>query len=386
VENVTYLFDVDHEIYWGVLISAYFFYTGISAGTFILASLGPVLNFKKFNSLAKTASIISLITIILAPIHLIADLAQPSKFWYLLIHFDPTSAMSYGVVLLLLSIIIDALYTWNLFREDLAQSKTGLAKFLAFGKTTLSEEAIELDKRRIKRLGAVGFLLAIALEGYTGFLLANAQVRALWHTSLMPFIFLISALVSGTALLIIIYSLVEKWKNKKIDLEASVVIAFAGNLLKWFIAVDGAMLVTLFITLWYGNSESYAAGYSLLRGDESFSFIFVELIVGLLIPFILLFIPKVKEQPLWISFSSLLSIIGVISMRVNFVIGGQKIPLTGEKILSYQMESFDLVLVIIIAVIAFAAMFFLFASLPMNRLFPAIQNTTSIRSKEAEAK
>lgn len=386
VENVTYLFDINHKIYWGVLIATYFFYTGVSAGTFILGSLGPVFNLKRFNPIAKTASIIALIAIILAPIHLIADLAQPARFWYLLIHFEPTSAMSYGVVLLLLFIIVQVFYTWNLFREDLAQSEKGISKFLSFGKTSLTEASIENDRKWIKRFGASGFVLAIAIEGYTGFLLANAQARALWHTSLMPFIFLASALVSGAAILILIYSMVEKWKNHQLDSDAGKVIASVGNLLKWFIAVDGAMLIALFITLWYGSSESYAAGYYLLKGETNSNFIYLELIAGLLIPFVILFIPKIKTQFLWISVASLLSLVGVISMRFNFVVGGQKIPLTGQEILSYQVESPQIVLVVIIAVIAFAAMFLLFAALPMNRKFPAIEKTASISSKGVEAK
>ncbi len=57
--------------------------------------------------------------------------------------------------------------------------------------------------------GTIGIPLAVFVHGYTGFILALGKARALWNTALMPFLFLVSAMVSGIALMILI-SIVKK--------------------------------------------------------------------------------------------------------------------------------------------------------------------------------
>jgi len=49
------------------------------------------------------------------------------------------------------------------------------------------------------------------------FILDNVQARAIWHIPLMPIIFLMSAMVSGTGLFIIVLMLVEKFKFGRLN-------------------------------------------------------------------------------------------------------------------------------------------------------------------------
>ena len=367
-----HFFDVPHEIYWGLLIALYFYYTGMSAGSFILTSLGTVFGMEKYKKVSKVGVIMAIVLLLFAPLHLLFDLSQPGRFLNLFTHVHLISAMSWGVYLLILYPACLIIYAWFLFRQDFVKGlsqggfKASLYRFFLFGKTDMSEAAKANDNKQAKFFGTIGVPLALAVHGYTGFILGNVQARAIWHTPLMPIIFLISAMVSGTGLFILVVMLVEKFKFGRLNDDIKSLIADIANLMKWFILVDGILMIMYFIVLWNSSESGYAAGYFLLH-SEGWSFLGLENVLGMLIPFLVLLSKKTRQSLPAVVIASLLTIMGVLAMRINLVIGGQKLPLTGSKIVEYVTSGRDIGIAIGIAVAVTVVLTFFYAILPMNR-------------------
>lgn len=370
--TTVHFFDVPHEIYWGLLIALYFYYTGMSAGSFILTSLGTVFGIEKYKKVSKVGVIMAIVLLLFAPLHLLFDLSQPGRFLNLFTHVSLTSAMSWGVYLLILYPVCLMIYAWYLFRQDFVKGldqggfKASLYRFLLFGKTDMSQAAKEKDKKQAKFFGTIGVPLALAVHGYTGFILGNVQARAIWHTPLMPIIFLMSAMVSGTGLFIIVLLLVEKFKFGRLNEDIKSLIADIANLMKWFIVVDGSLMIIYFIVLWYSSESGYAAGYFLLH-SEGWSFLGLENVLGMLVPFLILLSKKARQSIPAVVIASILTIIGVLAMRINLVIGGQKLPLTGSKIVEYVTSGRDIGVILGIVLAVTVVLTFLYTVLPMNR-------------------
>ena len=182
----------------------------------------------------------------------------------------------------------------------------------------------------------------------------------------MPIIFLMSAMVSGTGLFIIVMMLFEKFKNGKISEDIRSLIADIANLMKWFIVVDSALMIIYFIVLWNTGEAGYAAGSFLLH-NEFWSFMGLENGLGMLLPFLILLSKKARQNLTAVVVASILTIIGVLAMRINLVIGGQKLPLTGSNLIEYSASSYDIIVVIGLAVATSIVLTFLYAVLPMNR-------------------
>ncbi|MHB1406589.1 MAG: NrfD/PsrC family molybdoenzyme membrane anchor subunit [Desulfitobacteriaceae bacterium] len=376
-----HFFDTPHEIYWGLLIALYFYYTGMSAGSFILTSLGTVFGIEKYKKVSKVGVLMAIVLLAFAPLHLLFDLSQPGRFLNLFTHVNLTSAMSWGGYLLILYPLVLVIYAWYLFRQDMVNGlnkggfKASLYNLLLFGKKDLSPMALENDKKKAKLFGTLGVPLALLVHGYTGFILGNVQARAIWHTPLMPIIFLMSAMVSGTGLFMIVVLLVEKFKFGRISQDIRALIPDIANLMKWFIVVDGALMIIYFIVLWYSNETGYAAGYFLLH-QEGWSFLGLENGLGMLVPLLILLSKKARQSIPAVVFASILTIIGVLAMRINLVIGGQKLPLTGSKIIEYTASGRDITIILGIAAAAVIVLAFLYAVLPMNR--PGVSEQESI--------
>ncbi|MHB1654368.1 MAG: NrfD/PsrC family molybdoenzyme membrane anchor subunit [Desulfitobacteriaceae bacterium] len=376
-----HFFNTPHEIYWGLLIALYFYYTGMSAGSFILTSLGTVFGIEKYKKLSKVGVLMAIVLLAFAPLHLLFDLAQPGRFLNLFTHVHLTSAMSWGVYLLILYPLDLVIYAWYLFRQDMVNGlnkggfKASFYSFLLFGKKDLSPIALENDKKKAKFFGTLGVPLALLVHGYTGFILGNVQARAIWNTPLMPIIFLMSAMVSGTGLFIIVMLLVEKFKFGRINPDLKALIPDIANLMKWFIVVDGALMIIYFIVLWYGSETGYAAGYFLLH-QEGWSFLGLENGLGMLVPLLILLSKKARQSLPAVVVASTLTIIGVLAMRINLVIDGQKLPLTGSKIIEYSVSGRDLSIGIGLGILAIVVLAWLYSVLPMNR--PGVSEKESI--------
>src|SRR5208283_4688309 len=188
------LFNVPHEVPWQVYIPLYFYFTGLSAGSFILSTLSTVFGIKRFKPMALPAAIISFLLLLLAPACLILDLHQPLRFWHTLVpeYFNNTSALSYGSWLLTAYPIANLIYIYFIFVKN---------------------------DRVTRVLGMITVPLAIFVHAYTGFAFALVRARAWWHSALMPGFFLTSALLSGIALLLVVALIIDQYRKEKLDPE-----------------------------------------------------------------------------------------------------------------------------------------------------------------------
>jgi len=338
-EAVHYIYNVEHHVYWGILIALYFLYAGISAGAFFISSLGTVFDCEKFKPFSRLSAIAAAVFILAAPLHLLSDLERPGRFFYLFLSFNPASAISWGVWLLTAYAVVTLLYAWQIVK---APGSSG------------SQEAGDTDK--VRRYGKAGLLLAVLIEVYTGLVLADVQGRAVWNTPLLPVLFMVTAVVSAAALLII-----------AVRLRARSFAPFGteplAKILGWFLTADLLLLAVLIIVLWKGDSANHAAAYVMLAGPGQISFLGLEVVLGLIAPLALLAVKWGRSGSGGL-LAGLLALIGVIAMRTNIVLIGQEIPLTGDRLLAYHAAGGEIITALIIGAASIGALAVLTSNLP----------------------
>jgi len=141
----------------------------------------------------------------------------------------------------------------------------------------------------------------------------------------MPIIFLASAMVSGTGLLVILIPLFQRFlsERKKVDTE---MVAILAKLLSWFIISDLVMrFLWLTFSLTFANGEKYALyQYFTLHFEDT---LLIDYVLCLFVPLIIGF-TKLRNIPIVVYFGGFVTAIGVWIFRWNTVIGGQEIPRT----------------------------------------------------------
>jgi Ni/Fe-hydrogenase subunit HybB-like protein len=295
--EATVLYNVPHEIPWRVYIPLYFYFTGLSAGSFILSTLSTVFGIKRFKPMALPAAIISFLLLLLAPVCLILDLQQPSRFWHTLVpeYFNRMSALSFGSWLLTIYPVANLIYIYYIF----------------------------VNNERVTRvLGMITVPLAIFVHAYTGFAFALVRARAWWHSALMPGYFLTSALLSGIALLAVVGLAMDRFRTAKLEPElyTSLRLMMAGILLTdlfW----NGSFWLTLFVS----TADGYASVWYALHEKL---YVYGEVVAGMLVPLAILIMPWTRQNKVWLCVASLLIIGGVFLMRYSVVFIGFEIPLS----------------------------------------------------------
>ena len=344
---VGYVYPNETVIPWTVLIVVYPYLTGLVAGAFTVSSLYQVFGMQRFKPVAHLALLTSLCCMLIVPVPLLLHLGHPERAFNAMITPHTSSAFAiFGFAAAFYTILL-ILENWFVFRPyivEQAQRRKGalglLYRALSLGSRDLSEPAMRYDRKWIFALAVIGIPAAHGLHGYVGFVFGSLKSREWWSSDLMPPIFLFSAIISGTALLIVLYLVSCALRKTPVDLPCLKGMAYT----LW-----GFMMFTLvlegveFASLVYRGREGIDMIMEYVRGPLAVPFFVLQLGIGSVLPIVLL------TFMLWrgttgnaliggVATCGLLVLLAVLLMRWNVVIGGQEIAKTGKGLLTYRMH------------------------------------------------
>lgn len=296
--DIQVLYNIVHQEAFGMNIAIYFYLTGLSAGSFILSTLAYGFGMDQYKPLGRIGVVLATALLVIAPFFLLIHIGIPYRAWHLFVYLNFESPITWGSFLLILYPINCIIYGYFMFKENLKLTRI---------------------------FGLIGIPLAISVHGYTGFILAFGKARALWNTAIMPILFLVSAIVSGIALMILVCTIKDRFfsPQKKINLG---LLESLGKLLAWMIVFDLFLVGSDLLVLLISHSDAQEVAHLILAGGFSPLFLIVENLLGKIVPFILLIVPKFRNIATLI-IASLLVVIGIFFMRYIVVVGGEFLPL-----------------------------------------------------------
>jgi Ni/Fe-hydrogenase subunit HybB-like protein len=337
-----YVYPNETVLPWSVLIVIYPYITGLVAGAFIVSSLFHTFHMESFRPVARLALLSAFAFLCFAPVALLSHLGHPERALEAIWTAHWTSAFAaFGYVAGFYGILL-VLEIWFAFRVDivaLSQTSKGLMRpvyqLLTLGSTDVSEPALAYDRKWTQVLAAVGIGAAAGLHGYVGFVFASLKSREWWSSDLMPIIFILSAIVSGVAVLVLVYGVSSKIRKTPIDEQCMVGLA---KVLWAFLIVTIVVETLEYVEMFYRRLEGIDMIKRLIAGPISTG-VAIQAVFSLL-PFVILsalLARQVRGKALigWMSFSSVLLMCAVLAMRWNVVIGGQELSKTAKGILTY---------------------------------------------------
>ena len=328
-----YIYPNEIELQWGILVVLYPYLTGLVAGAFILASLERVFKIKVLRPTYQLALITALSFLIVAPLTLVSHLGQPLRAYEIMITPNGTSAMAiFGFIYLWYLLAVLNLEIWLDYRRDFviwSKEKKGLMRFvykvLSLWTTDISPKAVKWDDRLGYIITVIGIPSAFLLHGYVGFIFGSIKANPWWSTVLMPVIFIFSAMVSGIALIMVLYMVVSFLRKVKIDMPCLDTI---GKYLFYMLILDFTLESLDQVHRIYEAEESFDILHMLVNGRLNITLFLFQIISGMIIPMIsigILQVVKVREQIRKIIYlvTGILVLVGIFFMRWNVVIGGQ---------------------------------------------------------------
>jgi len=349
-----FIYPNEIELHWGLLIVLYPYLTGLVAGAFILASLNKLFNVAELKPTYRLSMLTSLAFLLCATLPLLAHLGHQERFYEILMTPSPTSAMAmFGFVYAWYLMAVLLLEIWFDYRKDLilwARRERFPMKLihraLALFSSDLSEEALRFDEKAVKRITMIGVPSAFLLHGYVGFIFGSVKANPWWSSVIMPVVFLFSAIVSGIALVFLLYMITCLLRHQAIDMKCADKLA---DLLLYAMLVDFALEILDFVHRVYEAEESIDILAQLLMQKLFVSLIVVQLLLGMILPLALLGITRLKRRTtpeemrrLVYVASTVLVQVGIFSMRWNVVVGGQLFSKSLRGLTTYKTEFFGL--------------------------------------------
>lgn len=285
---------------WGLYITMFMFFVGLSAGGLIISTAPKVFGFKGFGNISKVAVLSSIVCTILAIGFVIVDLGHPELAWHLIVYGQLVSPLMWDMLVLTAYLILCIIYLAVLVKHD---------------KEPRSE-------RSLKTLSIIAFIVAILVHSVTAWIFSLNISRPFWNTALMAPWFVCSALVSGLALVLVITLILRKTGNLVLEDEN---VQKMGKLLGVFVAVDLFFFFCEILTSVYPGAGTAYEIIGMVTTGPIAPFFWTQVLGGI-IAMILMFNPATRKKTGAVVVASILAILGIFCKRVQLIEGGFQVP------------------------------------------------------------
>lgn len=168
---------------WGLYITNFMFFVGLSAGGLIVASSASVFHIAKFKQVALPAIILSTVCICAAGMFVLIDLGGVQRVWRLATGPNPTSPLLWDVCVITCYLVINICYLVFMAKNN--------------------QRAISITSR-------FALPCAILVHSVTAWIFGLEIAKEGWHSAILAPIFVASAMDSGLALLLLVLSALKK--------------------------------------------------------------------------------------------------------------------------------------------------------------------------------
>lgn len=328
-----FIYPNEVELQWSVLIVLYPYITGLVAGAFILASLERVFSVEAVRPTYRLALLTALAFLLVAPLPLQLHLGHPERS--LSMYFTPhrESAMAmFGFVYLWYLMVVLVVEIWLDYRREIvlrARVSTGLRRVvyraMSLWSDNLSERSLAIDAKVARTVTILGIPSAFLLHGYVGFIFGSVKANPWWSTPLMPVVFLFSAIVSGIALVMLIYMAASWLRGVAMDMRCLDTIA---RYLFYAFLIDFGLELLDLVHRIYEADESFKTLDFMVHTRLFTSQIVLQIFLGTVAPLALLALVQMTRltdlaRRTIYALAGTLTLIGILAMRWNVVIGGQ---------------------------------------------------------------
>jgi len=264
---------------------------GLAAGGFTLCAVTHIFHIRKFEPLTRPAILTAFLGYLLVVFGLLFDLGKPYNIWHAIIMWNTRSVM-FEVAWCVM------LYTTVLSLEFLP---VVLEKFKL-------QRLLSIIKKISIPIMGLGILLSTLHQSSLGslFLILPTRMSGIWYSPYLPVYFFISAVGIGFAMVIFESFLSARAFDKELEMD---LLSKAGLVCVCILMFGFLLKLTDLIT-----SGNIALLFSI---NQKSLLYFLEILLGVFIPFGLLIQKKLREDKKWLYVATVLIIAGFILNRMN---------------------------------------------------------------------
>lgn len=289
-----------NTVTWGMYIVAFMFLVGASAGGLIVVAGAELVGSHRFEPLNRLAVVCSIAAVATAAGTILPDLGRPQYAWKMLLRPHLTSPLVWDMAVLGLYLAIGLVDLWILTRTP-------------------------VHAKALRVMALVSLPVAIVVHSVTAWIFGLLVARPFWNTPLLAPLFISSALVSGTSLVVGIAYAAERVTSFRVGASAYLGLR---RLLLWFVVADVFLLFTEVMTTYVSGEPDHRTQLDVLLTGRLAPVFWSEVGLGIFVPVVLLLSRRGRRSG-GIAAAGLLLMLGVLAKRINILFAAEFEPLVG---------------------------------------------------------
>lgn len=259
-EEVTGLFDVGTRggAPWGLYVVFVIYFVGVSTGLMLIGVVAELLKIAHMRSITRIAEGLAIISLILGALSVVVDLGQPLRGIIGFFQYARPMSPFFGTFTLVVSgaLFASVIYLFLTLRPDaaiLAKRKSGLATFYKWWASGYKDTPAERARRERSSVWLALGILPLRILAYStlGFVFGLQVGRPGWQSALQAPGFIILAVVSGAALLILVAAAARRIPGARDELS-----------IPMFSWLSNVMTVLLMVYIYFLLAELLTTGYT----------------------------------------------------------------------------------------------------------------------------
>jgi molybdopterin-containing oxidoreductase family membrane subunit len=297
--NGHWVTGMDNQVVWGMPHVFALFLIVAASGALNVASISSVFNRKVYKPLARLSGLLAIALLAGGLMVLVLDLGRPDRLIVAMTYYNFKSIFAWNIILYNGFFAIVAVYLWMMMER----------KMNAYSKP----------------VGFVAFTWRLILTTGTGSIFGFLVARQAFDAAIMAPMFVTMSFAYGLAVFILVLFAAYAWTGRPLG---DLIVNRLKNLLGVFIAAVFYFIVVMYLTNMYATEHHGVVRFFLLGGNEfSTLFWFGQMLVGLIIPFALLYLPNTGKSRTWIGVAAAMVVIGGLIQMYVTLIGAQSYPL-----------------------------------------------------------
>jgi molybdopterin-containing oxidoreductase family membrane subunit len=329
---------------WGLYITFVVYFVGVSFAGIAIAAVIRLFNLERLRPLARMAEVLTVVSLILGAIAIVADLGQPLRGMVNLFRYARPQSPFFGTFTMVIAgyLFASLVYLWLTSRRDAAllarqpSRLTWLHRLVAAGYTDTPAERERHSKATFWLAVSILPMLVVA-HSTLGFVFGLQVGRPGWYSALQAPAFVVLAGVSGTGVLIVLAAIVRKSIGRDVGL-TDYVFGWLGRFMMLLLFVYVYFMVTELLTATYAGSErELQVTREMLWGE--YSWIFWSSVALLVVPLLGLTYQAIRRNwsVSWLVVAGIAVNIGALGKRYLIAVPSQ----THGQLLPYNNGSYS---------------------------------------------
>ena len=308
---------------------------GLAAGGFVVAGCVYIFNLERYKPILRPAVLTAFLGYLLVIFALMYDLGRPWNVWHPIIMWNPHSVMfEVGWCVMLYTTVLALEFSPIVFERF---KLNRLKKVMHIATIPLVILGVILSSLHQSSLGSL-------------YLIVPEKVYPLWYSSNLPYLFFLSAVAVGPAMVIIESFLSSRAFNREIELP----------ILSQIAKVSGVALAVYLVL----KIQDILGGH-LVATVFTFNFegilYWMEILLGVVVPIVLIAIPRVRYNKKGLFVIGLFVVLGFILNRLNL----STTAIERYSGTSYFPSWMEIAVTLMVVAIGFAAFRFAVKYLPI---------------------